>query len=55
MQQPLAAVTVITSALVCAVALDFGAPLAQGAVSHKLNLEQANAKVAGRAVSALEV
>ena len=55
MQQPLkAAVTVITSALVCAVALDLGAPLAQGAVSHKLNLEQANAKVAERAVSALE-
>jgi hypothetical protein len=54
MQQPLVAVTVITSALVCAVALDLGAPLAEGAVSHKLNLGQANAKVAGRAVSGLE-
>ena len=43
MQQLLiAAVTVVASALVCAVALDFGTPLAQGAVSHKINLEQAN-------------
>ena len=56
MQQPLmAAVTVVAGALVCAVALGLGAPpLSQGAVSHKLNLEQANAKVAERAILAVE-
>jgi hypothetical protein len=54
-QQPLiAAITVVASALVCAVALDFGSPIAQGAVSHKINLEQANAKVAERAILAVE-
>jgi hypothetical protein len=54
MQRRLIASVTILSAPVCAVALNLGTPLAQSAVSHKLNLKQAKAKVVERAVSAIE-